>query len=84
MGKPERTYLKFDGIDWDNDEAIDAFAKSLHSSLVDRMDPNREFRSQERDEKEVVHILYVLCINFSFSSPPLPSPFSLSPFFPSV
>ena len=52
MGKPERTYLKFDGIDWDDDEAIDAFAASLHSALVDRLDPKREFRSQERDEKE--------------------------------
>ena len=52
MGKPERTYLKFDGIDWDDDEAIDVFARSLHSGLVDLMDPSREFRSQERDEIE--------------------------------
>ena len=52
MGKADRIYLKFEGLDWDNDEAIDAFAKSLHSGLLDLMDPNREFRSQERDEKE--------------------------------
>ena len=52
MGKPDRIYLNFEGLDWDDDSAIDAFAKSLHSGLVDRIDPNREFRSQERDEKE--------------------------------
>ena len=52
MGNANRIYLKFEGLDWDDDEAIDAFAKSLHSGLVDRIDPNREFRSQERDEKE--------------------------------
>ena len=52
MGKPDRIYLKFEGLDWDDDEAIDAFAKSLHSGLVDLMDPNKEFRSQERDDKE--------------------------------
>ncbi len=52
MGKADRIYLKFEGLDWEDDAAIDAFAKSLHSGLVDRIDPNRKFRSQERDEKE--------------------------------
>ena len=52
MSNANRIYLKFEDLDWDNDEAIDAFAKSFHAGLVDRMDPNREFRSQERDEKE--------------------------------
>ena len=52
MGKADRTYVKFEGLDWDDDEAIDAFARSLHGALVDRLDPKREFRSQERDEKE--------------------------------
>ena len=52
MSNANRIYLKFDGMDWDDDEAIDAFARSLHSGLVDLMDPNREIRSQERDEKE--------------------------------
>ena len=52
MSNADRIYLKFEGLDWDNDEAIDAFAMSLHSGLVDLMDPSREFRSQERDEKE--------------------------------
>ena len=52
MSNTNRIYLKFDGMDWDDDEAIDAFAKSLHSGIVDLMDPSREFRSQERDEKE--------------------------------
>ena len=52
MSNANRIYLKFEGLDWGNDEAIDAFAKSLHSGLVDLMYPNREFRSQERDEKE--------------------------------
>jgi hypothetical protein len=52
MSNANRIYLNFEGLDWNDDEAIDAFAKSLHAGLVDRMDPNREFRSQERDEKE--------------------------------
>ena len=52
MGTANRIYLKFEGLDWNDDEAIEAFAKSLHSGLLDFMDPNREFRSQERDEKE--------------------------------
>jgi hypothetical protein len=52
MGKTDRIYLKFEGLDWDDDEAIEAFAKSLHGALVDRLDLKREFRSQERDEKE--------------------------------
>jgi hypothetical protein len=52
MGRTDRIYLKFEGLDWNDDEAIDAFAASLHSALVDRLDPKREFRSQGRDEKE--------------------------------
>jgi hypothetical protein len=52
MGKPDRIYLKFEGLDWDDDEAIEAFAETLHGALVDRLDPDEEFRSQERDEKE--------------------------------
>ena len=52
MGEVDRIYLKFEDLDWDDDEAIDAFAASLHSALVDRLDPKREFRSQGRDEKE--------------------------------
>ena len=52
MSNSNRIYLKLEGLDWDDDEAVDAFAKSLHARLVDRMDPNGEFRSQERDEKE--------------------------------
>ena len=52
MGKPDRIYLKFEGLDWDDDQAIDDFAIALHGALVDRLDPNKEFRSQERDEKE--------------------------------
>jgi hypothetical protein len=52
MGKADRIYLKFEDLDWEDDNAIDAFAKSLHSGLVDLMDPNREFCSQERDERE--------------------------------
>ena len=52
MGNVDRIYLKFEDLDWDDDEAIDAFAASLHSALVDRLDPRREFRSQGRDEKE--------------------------------
>ena len=55
MSKSNRIYLKFEGLDWDDDSAIDAFAASLHSGLVDLMDPNKEFRSQERDEKEGDH-----------------------------
>ena len=52
MGKANRIYLKFEDLDWDADQAIEDFAASLHGALVDRLDPNREFRSQERDEKE--------------------------------
>jgi hypothetical protein len=52
LGDPDRIYLKFEGLDWDDDSAIDAFAASLHGALVDLMDPNKEFRSHERDEKE--------------------------------
>jgi hypothetical protein len=52
MGKANRIYLKFEGLDWNDDHAIDDFAAALHGALVDRLDPNREFRSQERDDKE--------------------------------
>ena len=52
MGKPDRIYLKFEGLDWDDDSAIDAFAASLHGALVSQLDPTKEFRSQERDEIE--------------------------------
>ena len=52
MSNANRIYLKIEGLDWNDDEAIDAFAKSLHAGLVDRIDPDREFRSQERDENE--------------------------------
>ena len=52
MGKENRIYLKFEDLDWDDEQAIDDFAAALHGALVDRLDPNREFHSQERDEKE--------------------------------
>ena len=52
MGKANRIYLKFEGLDWDDDQAIDEFATALYGSLVDRLDLDKEFRSQERDEKE--------------------------------
>lgn len=52
MSNVNRIYLNFEGLDWGDDDALEAFAESLHSGLVDLMDPNREFRSQERDEKE--------------------------------
>ena len=52
MSNSNRIYLKFEGLDWDDDQAIDDFAKSLHAGLLDLMDPNKEFRSQERDDKE--------------------------------
>jgi hypothetical protein len=52
MSKSNRIYLKFEDLDWDDDQAIEDFAKSLHARIVAQMDPNREFRSQERDEKE--------------------------------
>ena len=52
MSNANRIYLKFEDLDWNDDEAIETFAKSLHAGLVDLVDPNREFRSQERDEKE--------------------------------
>lgn len=50
MSSADRIYLKLEGLDWDEDEAIDAFAASLQGALVNRQDPDREFRSQERDE----------------------------------
>jgi 5'-nucleotidase len=52
MGKANRIYLKFEGLDWDDDQAIDEFAAALHGSLVDRLDVDKEFRSQEQDENE--------------------------------
>ncbi len=52
MGIPDRIYLKFEGLDWDDHSAIDAFAASLHGALLNHLDPTKEFRSQERDEKE--------------------------------
>jgi hypothetical protein len=52
MGKPDRIYLKFEDLDLDDDQAIDDFAADLHGALLERIDPNRDFRSQERDEKE--------------------------------
>jgi hypothetical protein len=52
MGKTDRIYLKFEGLDWDDDAAIDEFASALHGALVKRLDPNKEFRSQERDENK--------------------------------
>jgi hypothetical protein len=52
MSNANRIYFKFEGLDWEDDAAIDAFAASLHGALVNGLDPDREFRSQERDEKE--------------------------------
>ena len=49
MSNANRIYLKFKGLDWDNDEAIDAFARSLHSGLLNLMERNKDFCSQERD-----------------------------------
>ena len=54
MDNSNRIYLKFEDLDWDDDQAIENFAAALHGALVERLDPNREFRSQERDEKEGV------------------------------
>jgi hypothetical protein len=44
MGKTDRIYLKFEGIDWDDDEAIDELAKSLHGALVERLDSNNHIK----------------------------------------
>ncbi len=52
MCKTNRIYLKFEDLDWDDDAAIDDFAASLHGALLERIDANREFRSQERDENK--------------------------------
>ena len=52
MSNANRIYLKFEDLDWDDDAAIDAFARTLHSGLLNLMEPNKDFRSQERDEKE--------------------------------
>ncbi len=52
MGKTDRIYVKFEGLDWDDDAAIDELASALHGALVDRLDVDKDFRSQERDEKK--------------------------------
>ena len=52
MGKTDRIYLKFEDLDWDDDQAIDEFAAALHGALVDRLDVDKEFRSREREENE--------------------------------
>ncbi len=52
MSNANRIYLKFEGLDWQDDAAIDAFAASLYGALVNGLDPDKEFRSQERDDKE--------------------------------
>ena len=52
MSNANRIYLKFEGLDWDDDESIDAFARSLHLGLVNQMDSNRDSRPQEQDENE--------------------------------
>ena len=54
MGNANRIYLKFEDLDWDDDQAIEDFAAALHGALVDRLDVDKEFRSQERDENEGV------------------------------
>jgi hypothetical protein len=51
MGKASRIYLKFEDLDWDDDQAIEDFAAALHGALVSHIDPGEEFRSQERGEK---------------------------------
>jgi hypothetical protein len=55
MSNANRIYLKFEGLDCNDDKAIDAFARSLHSGFLNLMDPDKEFRSQERDEIEGDH-----------------------------
>ena len=52
MGKENRIYLNFEGLDWEDDQAIDDFAATLHGHLVDLLNTDNEFRSQERDKKE--------------------------------
>ena len=52
MSNANRIYLKFEGLDWNDNEAVDAFARNLHSGLLNLMEPNKDFRSQERDEIE--------------------------------
>ena len=52
MAKANRIYLKFEDLDWDDDQAIEDFAADLHGSLVSHIDPGEEFRSHERDDKE--------------------------------
>ena len=52
MSDANRIYLKFEDLDWDDDQSIEDFAAAFHGALVDRLDVDKEFRSQERDEKE--------------------------------
>jgi hypothetical protein len=52
MSNTNRIYLKFEYLDWDDDQAIEDFAAAFHGALVDRLDVDKEFRSQERDENE--------------------------------
>lgn len=52
MGKADRIYLKFEDLDWDDDEAIDAFAASLHSALVDRLDPKENSAHKGETKKK--------------------------------
>ena len=52
MSRSNRIYLKFESLDWEDDQAIEDFAAALHGSLADLLDVDKEFRSQERDEKE--------------------------------
>jgi hypothetical protein len=51
MSNANRIYLKFEDLDWDVDQAIEDFAAALHGALVGRLVVDKEFRSQERDEK---------------------------------
>jgi hypothetical protein len=52
MGNGNRIYLKFEDLDWNDDQAVEDFAAALHGALVDRLDVDKEFRSQELDKKE--------------------------------
>jgi hypothetical protein len=52
MSNANRIYLNFEGLDWEDDQAIEDFAAALHGHLVDLLNTDKEFRSQERDEKE--------------------------------
>ena len=50
MSNANRIYLKFKGLDWEDDQAIDDFAKSLHGHLVDLLNTDKEFRLQGWDD----------------------------------